>query len=58
VIKMAKPIRATPTLSGDDAVRFMRQMAKEEKRPSKERSRTILNAQRVFPYFRKILASA
>jgi hypothetical protein len=55
---MAKPIRATPTLSGDDAVRFMRQMAKEEKRPSKERSRTILNAQRLFPYFRKILASS
>lgn len=31
---MAKPIRATPTLRGKDAVRFVKNMIKEEKSPN------------------------
>ena len=30
---MAKPIRATPTLRGQDAVRFVKNMIKEETNP-------------------------
>jgi len=34
---MAKPIRATPTLKGEDAVRFIKNMIKEEKSPNPKR---------------------
>jgi len=34
---MAKPIRATPTLRGEDAKKFLEEWSKEIKHPSKER---------------------
>ena len=34
---MAKPIRSTPTLRGEDAVRFVRSMIKEEINPNPKR---------------------
>ena len=34
---MAKPIRATPTLRGEDAVKFIKNMIKEEKNPDPKR---------------------
>ena len=43
---MAKPIRATPTLRGKDAVRFVRNMIKEEKNPNPVRIATIKRALR------------
>ena len=33
VINMAKPIRTTPTLYGEDANRFIKKMIHKEKRP-------------------------
>jgi len=41
---MAKPIRATPTLRGEDAVRFIRNMIKEERRPNQKRIALIKQA--------------
>jgi hypothetical protein len=41
---MAKPIRATPTLRGEDAKRFITQMLKEERHPSKKRIKLINEA--------------
>lgn len=41
---MAKPIRATPTLRGKDALRFIRNMIKEEKRPNPARIKFIKQA--------------
>ncbi len=41
---MAKPIRATPTLRGADAVRFVKNMIKEEKNPNPLRIATIKRA--------------
>ena len=41
---MAKPIRATPTLRGEDAVRFIRNMIKEERRPNPKRIALIKRA--------------
>jgi len=41
---MAKPIRATPTLRGEDAVRFIRNMIKEEKNPNPKRIALIKQA--------------
>ena len=43
---MAKPIRATPTLRGEDAVRFIKNMIKEEKNPDPNRIATIKRALR------------
>lgn len=34
---MAKPIRSTPTLRGEDAMRFVKNMIKEEKNPNPKR---------------------
>jgi len=34
---MAKPIRSTPTLKGEDAKRFVQNMIKEESRPNPNR---------------------
>lgn len=41
---MAKPIRATPTLRGADAVRFVQSMIKEERNPNPRRIATIKRA--------------
>ena len=41
---MAKPIRATPTLRGEDAVRFVRNMIKEETSPNPKRIAFIKKA--------------
>ena len=41
---MAKPIRATPTLRGEDAVRFIRNMIKEERTPNPNRVAFIKKA--------------
>ena len=41
---MAKPIRATPTLRGKDAIRFLRNMIKEENDPDPRRIATIRRA--------------
>ncbi len=41
---MAKPIRATPTLRGEDAVRFIKNMIKEEKSPNPKRIDLIKQA--------------
>ncbi len=41
---MAKPIRSTPTLHGEDAVRFIESMLKEETKPNPKRVATIKRA--------------
>lgn len=41
---MAKPITATPTLRGEDARRFVRNMIKEETDPDPVRAATIKRA--------------
>ena len=41
---MAKPIRPTPTLRGQDAIRFIRNMIKEEKNPNPKRIAFIKKA--------------
>ncbi len=41
---MAKPIRATPTLRGKDAIKFVRNMLKEERNPDPKRLATIRRA--------------
>lgn len=43
---MAKPIRSTPTLRGEDAVRFVRNMIREETNPNPVRIATIRRALR------------
>jgi len=43
---MAKPIRATPTLRGEDARRFIREWTKECKNPSKGRIQFIKEAEK------------
>ena len=44
---MAKPIRATPTLKGEDAINFIRDILKEEQKPSKARVNLIKEAHRI-----------
>jgi hypothetical protein len=41
---MAKPIRATPTLRGKDARRFMKEVLEEQKNPSKARVKLLREA--------------
>ncbi|MFH1065662.1 MAG: hypothetical protein V1734_04125 [Nanoarchaeota archaeon] len=41
---MAKPILATPTLRGEDARRFVREMLKEQKNPSRQRIKLLKEA--------------
>jgi len=41
---MAKPIESTPTLRGKDAVRFIRNMIKEETNPNPKRVAFIKKA--------------
>jgi hypothetical protein len=43
---MAKPIRATPTLKGEEAIRFIAAVRKEERQPSKARVDMIRSASR------------
>ena len=41
---MARPIKATPVLKGNDAKKFIEKLIKEQKNPSKKRIKTINNA--------------
>lgn len=43
---MAKPIRATPTLRGDDAKKFIKEWTKECKNPSPGRVKFIKEAEK------------
>ena len=43
-ISMAKPIRATPTLRGEDARKFMREVLEEQRNPSKARVKLLHDA--------------
>jgi hypothetical protein len=52
---MAKPIRATPVLRGEDAKRFVREWLEEIEHPSKERIAFITNARREGPKYLKQL---
>ncbi len=44
---MAKPIRATPTLKGNEAISFIRDILKEQKSPSKARIKLISDASKI-----------
>ena len=44
---MAKPIRATPTLRGEDARRFIQEVLEEQRNPSKERIKLLYDAAHV-----------
>ncbi|MEW5996329.1 MAG: hypothetical protein AB1657_01910 [Candidatus Micrarchaeota archaeon] len=52
---MAKPIRSTPTLHGEDAVRFVKEMLREQRHPSRARVETIKKAVSEFKYFSRYL---
>ncbi len=54
---MAKPIRATPTLKGADAINFIKEMLKEERNPTRARVKTILEARKCFSYYEKMLSA-
>jgi len=41
---MAKPIRATPTLKGEEARRFMKEVLEEQKNPSQARIELLREA--------------
>jgi len=41
---MAKPIQATPTLRGEDAKRFIREVLEEQRNPSLARIKTLREA--------------
>lgn len=41
---MAKPIRATPTLRGEDARSFMKQVLEEQRNPSQARIKLLRDA--------------
>ena len=41
---MAKPIRATPTLRGEDARKFIREVLEEQRNPSKTRVKLLHDA--------------
>lgn len=44
---MVKPIESTPTLKGEDAVRFLQRMAEEEISPSPRRIKFLEEASRM-----------
>ncbi len=52
---MAKPIRATPTLRGEDARRFLKEWIKEIKNPSKGRIAFIKEAEKNKDFFKSHL---
>jgi len=51
MIYMAKPIRATPVLRGEDAKRFVREWLAECKHPSKARIEFIKEAEKHRDFF-------
>lgn len=44
---MAKPIRGTPTLKGNEAINFIKDVLMEEKNPSKARINLIKEATKI-----------
>ncbi|MCK5040548.1 MAG: hypothetical protein KAR87_06285 [Candidatus Aenigmarchaeota archaeon] len=44
---MAKPIRATPTLRGTEAVNFMKEVLHEQKHPSGNRIALLKQAEKI-----------
>jgi len=50
---MAKPIRATPVLRGEDARRFLRDMISEQKNPNPKRLKFIAEAEKHKDYYLK-----
>ena len=52
---MAKPIRSTPTLKGQEAIRFLREFIKEEKHPSKARIKILKDVEKLETYFSKFI---
>ena len=44
LLNMAKPIRATPTLRGEEARNFMKQVLEEQRNPSKARIKLLHDA--------------
>lgn len=48
---MAKPIRATPTLRGKDAIEFLKRMRIEETRPITEKDRKLAKELREFKLY-------
>ena len=44
---MAKPIRSTPTLKGDEATKFIKDVLNEEKSPSRARVNLIKEAGKI-----------
>jgi len=44
---MAKPIRATPTLRGIEAVNFMKEVLYEQRHPSKNRIALLKQAEKI-----------
>lgn len=55
---MAKPIRATPVLRGEDARRFVKEWLQEIKYPSKERVAFITSARKNKDFYLKMLNDA
>jgi len=55
---MAKPIRATPVLRGEDAKRFVREWLEEIEHPSKERVAFIKSAEKNKDLYLKMLNDA
>ena len=52
---MAKPIRATPTLKGEDAKRFMKEWSDECKNPSPKRVQFIKAAESKEEFYLNLL---
>ncbi|MFA5745390.1 MAG: hypothetical protein WCX82_04405 [archaeon] len=55
---MAKPIRATPTLRGEDAKRFVREWIEECKHPSPARVKFIREAEAEEEFYLNLLKKA
>lgn len=55
---MAKPIRATPTLRGQDAKKFMKEWSDECKRPTPERVKFIREAESKEEFYLNLLKKA
>ena len=55
---MAKPIRATPVLRGEDAKRFVREWLEEIKHPSKERVNFLASVKQNKVFYDKLLSEA
>ncbi len=55
---MAKPIRATPVLRGEDARKFVKEWLEEIKHPSKERVAFIRSVEKDKAILDKLLSEA